>query len=220
MMVRLKATAGRGSVAKDGSIQSVRPVVSQARAPRAVSSCLTESEAHRPVRQVREPGLVQGGQQTAGVGIAHVAFLAGHSVQARDHGLGDATRAVPAACEPDRIDAGIVGELDEGVGPRPVVTREMPMLQEAGGMEDDRDIALGMILRHPGLDLIRALSGETRAGADDADLETVADHAASRARSAASVERTREMRGRMLSIAKVCHSSEKVLLASSITTMP
>ena len=86
-MVRLKATAGRGSAASDGSIQSVRPVVSQDRAP------------------------------------------------------------------------------------RPVVAGEMTVFQETGGMEDDGDIAVGVGVRHPGLDRVGALFREARTGADDTDLE-------------------------------------------------
>ena len=128
------------------------------------------------MRQMLESRLVHPGQQAAGVGIAHVALLAGDGVQARDHRIGDATGAVSAAREPDGVDAGIVGELDEGVGARPVVAGEMTVFQETCGMEDDGDIAVGMVLRHPGLDGLGALFSEARTGADDADLEAIGVH--------------------------------------------
>jgi len=99
--------------------------------------------------QMFESGPVHAGQQTARVGIAQIALLARHRVQPGDHRLGDAARAIAAAGEPDGVDARIIGELDKGLGPRPVVPREVTVLQEAGGVEDHSHVAIRVMFGHP-----------------------------------------------------------------------
>jgi hypothetical protein len=62
-----------------------------------------------------------------------------------DRGLGDSAGAVAAAREPDGVEVGIVGHLDQRLQPSAVVAGEMPVGKEALRMEEE--LGLGMRLR-------------------------------------------------------------------------
>ena len=96
------------------------------------------------MRHVREAGLVQTGQQAAGVGVAEVALLAGDVGELRQHGLGDAARAVAAAREPDGVDRRIGHRLAQRRQPLDVGTGEMARAGEALRVDDQFRIAAGL----------------------------------------------------------------------------
>ena len=85
----------------------------------------------RPVRHASDAMPVQRGEQKAGVGIAEIGLGPRRRVHLRHRLRGDAVRPITAHREPHRIEAGIVGAIEQGGEPHVVATGEMPILGKA-----------------------------------------------------------------------------------------
>ena len=82
-----------------------------------------------------EPGLVEAGEQEAGVAIAHVESCPRRVRQVRERGLGDAVGAIAAAREPDGVDRRVGHHFAQRRQPRLVGAGEMAVGQKALRMD-------------------------------------------------------------------------------------
>jgi hypothetical protein len=135
-MVRLKASAGRPS-ASDGSRLAGSPWTSQrsARETAAAAALAADVVDERAVDGAGEARPVQGGEQGAAVGIAEIGLGPRRLRQPGHDGVHDAVGAVAAAREPDGVEGGVVGGLDEGLGAGGVGAGEMAFAEETLRME-------------------------------------------------------------------------------------
>ena len=82
---------------------------------------------HRAVRYGRKPRPVEARKQRSGVAVADIGLVPGGFRQPADHCLRDPARAIAAAGAPDRVVGLVVGNLEEGLRPRRIVTGKMPV---------------------------------------------------------------------------------------------
>ena len=103
---RLNAAAGRGSSARLGSSVAGSRSTSQAQRAghRRLAALAQDVLRHRPVRQLREAGPVERGQQRAGVAVAEPGLGPRRRAQRRHHRSGEPAGAIAAAGEPHRVE--------------------------------------------------------------------------------------------------------------------
>ena len=94
---------------------------------------------HRPP----DPAGVERAEQEAHVGIAEIGLVSRRRAQLRHHDRQDAVRAIAAAQEPDRVETGIVGEFEEGVGAALIAAGEMAVDLPALRVDDQVDLGIG-----------------------------------------------------------------------------
>ena len=104
---------------------------------RGVSRLSKDVLRHGAVRHRLEPSPVQSGKQHAGVTVADVGLSPGRLRQPPHDGLRHAAGTVTAAREPHRVVALVVRDVDEGLGARFVIAREMAVRSKALGVEED-----------------------------------------------------------------------------------
>ena len=88
-----------------------------------------------PCATPAKPGPVERGQQHAGIAVAQVGLAPRRRRQPAEDRLGHAAGAVAAAREPHRVEAVVVGDVEEGPRARVVVAGEMSVRRRstAGG---------------------------------------------------------------------------------------
>ena len=131
-MVMLKAAVGVSR--RDRRLQRVGGAIdeeSQRALDRRLAAGARDVGGHRPMREAREARLVEAGEQEPGIAVAEIDLAPRRIGQARQQLLGQAARAIAAAREPQRIEARIVRDLEEGAARAVVVAGEMAGRQKA-----------------------------------------------------------------------------------------
>ncbi len=128
------------------------------------------------MRQPGEAPLVQPGEEETGIAVAEIGLAPGRVRQSRQQALGESTRAVAAAREPQRVEALVIRHLEEGARAGLVIPGKVAGRQKALR----REVQLG---RASGIERFRQVQDrlgdrrlQSRAGSDDPYSHPVLTH--------------------------------------------